>query len=791
MDRCLDKIVPESFPWDHVDEGPDDSVSHTKTSLIGPSLTIPITNGRLALGTWQGLPTLTRTLSTTTQRPGEALEASRPIPATNIAQQGSNQLSLEQPRNGVEYALTSLDKVRNWGQTGSLWPMTFGLACCAIEMMHMATARYDQDRLGVVFRASPRQSDLMIVAGTLTNKMAPALRKVYDQTPLPRYVISMGSCANGGGYYHYSYSVVRGCDRIVPVDVYSPGCPPTAEALLYAMLQLQRKMRRNRQATLCNLSNFPAGFPPKIGSSGPTRDPSTDLEGDQINPDAALPTPPTLNPPVVEICLECMMRDKDMADVDVSPTVWQNASDGELEKSLALWSAQEHNGISPSQRTGLRPQDEVTEDALATWTKLNPPLSNYRARNLKSYVADQVSRNNVTAIDRTVDTMLKYPSSSSLNPPQSLKQVAPRRRRLSESSANVNGNAIAGASANAAANATATANPNTPINNRTSKQSLAISLANAPPLPDDAANVITNYGKGEVSNSSKSRSRSHSQVQGQSKVQNRPASVSNDLQVPTSAPRNSSQLQVPHSPQSTSASPSTLTATSPTSTHSRRPFSLFFRHSNRSVATSVASAHPSGSMVDMHLGLEKERDPNRTSSMNGMEVYQGKQYPSTRSLNKSDGKHSKKKKGGIRGLWNRIRGKSTSHVHSTTPTTATSTTTTGRSMTASPSLDERQREGSLLELQQQAQKEDTSSPLPPPPSMSFLSGEPLDVPNAAKVQPNIPHIPNSDSFPRNRSSSFELEYSRSTSSNFQTQQQNQRKSLNSVGSGGSARDIPT
>ncbi|EOR02075.1 hypothetical protein J056_003751 [Wallemia ichthyophaga EXF-994] len=224
------------------------------------------------------LPTLTRTLSTTTQRPGEALEASRPIPATNIAQQGSNQLSLEQPRNGVEYALTSLDKVRNWGQTvglhilngfftaslrrffektlrqvhkkGSLWPMTFGLACCAIEMMHMATARYDQDRLGVVFRASPRQSDLMIVAGTLTNKMAPALRKVYDQTPLPRYVISMGSCANGGGYYHYSYSVVRGCDRIVPVDVYSPGCPPTAEALLYAMLQLQRKMRRNRQATL-------------------------------------------------------------------------------------------------------------------------------------------------------------------------------------------------------------------------------------------------------------------------------------------------------------------------------------------------------------------------------------------------------------------------------------------------------------------------------------------------------------------------------------------------------------
>jgi len=119
---------------------------------------------------------------------------------------------------------TTLDQVTNWARQSSLWPMTFGLACCALEMMHLSTPRYDQDRLGIIFRASPRQSDVMIVAGTLTNKMAPALRQVYDQMPDPRWVISMGSCANGGGYYHYSYSVVRGCDRIVPVDVYVPGC---------------------------------------------------------------------------------------------------------------------------------------------------------------------------------------------------------------------------------------------------------------------------------------------------------------------------------------------------------------------------------------------------------------------------------------------------------------------------------------------------------------------------------------------------------------------------------------
>ena len=142
------------------------------------------------------------------------------------------------------FITASADKLINWTRTSSMWPVTFGLACCAVEMMHASAARYDLDRFGTFYRPTPRQSDVMIVAGTLTNKMAPALRRIYDQMAEPKWVISMGSCANGGGYYHYSYSVVRGCDRIIPVDIYVPGCPPTAEALIYGFMQLRNKIKR-------------------------------------------------------------------------------------------------------------------------------------------------------------------------------------------------------------------------------------------------------------------------------------------------------------------------------------------------------------------------------------------------------------------------------------------------------------------------------------------------------------------------------------------------------------------
>jgi NADH-quinone oxidoreductase B subunit len=154
-----------------------------------------------------------------------------------------HKLGTSKPNNALQYAQMTLHDLVEWACAYSPWPLTFGLACCAVEMMHAYCSRYDLDRFGIVPRPTPRQAEIIIVSGTVTNKMAPVLRTIYNQMVNPKWVISMGSCANGGGYYHFSYATLRGCERCIPVDLWIPGCPPSAETLVYALHLLQKKIR--------------------------------------------------------------------------------------------------------------------------------------------------------------------------------------------------------------------------------------------------------------------------------------------------------------------------------------------------------------------------------------------------------------------------------------------------------------------------------------------------------------------------------------------------------------------
>src|SRR3954468_10727902 len=156
-------------------------------------------------------------------------------------------------QKGGNVVITSLDYLLNQARANSLWPLTFGLACCAIEMMSTVASRFDLARFGSeAFRATPRQADVMIIAGRLSKKMAPVLRQIYDQMPEPKWVISMGACASSGGVYN-NYAIVQGTDQVVPVDIYVPGCPPSPDALIYAFLKLQEKVKRTNARNLKDL----------------------------------------------------------------------------------------------------------------------------------------------------------------------------------------------------------------------------------------------------------------------------------------------------------------------------------------------------------------------------------------------------------------------------------------------------------------------------------------------------------------------------------------------------------
>ncbi len=190
-------------------------------------------------------------------------------------------------RHGI--LLTSLEELHNWGRSNSIWPLQFGLACCAIEMIATATARFDIARFGAeIFRPSPRQADLMIVSGTVTKKMAPQVVRLWNQMPEPKYCIAMGACAISGGPFKQGYNVLKGIDRFIPVDIYIPGCPPRPEALLNGLIELQKKIRAERLAGPAAARHTrpekPSEYPiPEFGEH--------DLDPPQ-NPDVWQPAPP-------------------------------------------------------------------------------------------------------------------------------------------------------------------------------------------------------------------------------------------------------------------------------------------------------------------------------------------------------------------------------------------------------------------------------------------------------------------------------------------------------------------